>query len=303
LLDINDLFGFSVLNKNIELVYIFAIVLGLIIGSFLNVVIHRLPKMLMSDWSQDCVNFLGEQDKSFTYKAAEPTKPYNLSLPASSCPNCNHKITTLENIPILSYIFLKGKCSECKIKISIRYPFIELLSGILSLVVVFQFGLTIQSLFALLLTWNLIALSGIDFDHQYLPDSLTLPFIWLGLLLNTFHLYTDLNSAVIGAIAGYLSLWFIYHLFKIVTKKEGMGFGDFKLLALFGAWFGWQSLAAIIMLSSIAGAVIGIGLIIFKNQTLSKKIPFGPYLAIAGWIFMLWGEKINSMYLQYVGLS
>ena len=259
--------------------------------------------MLMSDWSLDCVNFLGEQDKTFTYKAANLAQPYNLAIPASSCPNCNHKITALENIPIISYTFLKGKCSECKTKISIRYPFIELLSGILSLVVVLHFGLTIQSLFALLLTWNLIALSGIDFDHQYLPDSLTLPFIWLGLFLNTFHLYTDLNSAVIGAIAGYLSLWFIYHLFKIVTKKEGMGYGDFKLLALFGAWFGWQSLAAIIMLSSIAGAVIGIGLIIFKNQTLSKKIPFGPYLAIAGWIFMLWGEKINSMYLQYVGLS
>lgn len=293
----------DLLSQSISLVSLFAIVIGLIFGSFLNVVIHRLPKMLITEWSQDCVNFLGEQDKKFNYKTSATTSPYNLAIPASSCPNCNHKITALENIPILSYLFLKGRCSECKTGISIRYPLIELLSGVLTLIVILQYGLTFQALFALLLTWNLIALSGIDFDHQYLPDSLTLPFIWLGLFLNTFNLYTDLNSAVIGAIGGYLSLWTIYHLFKLITKKEGMGFGDFKLLAIFGAWFGWQSLAAIIMLSSIAGAIIGIGLILFKKQSFSKKIPFGPYLAIAGWIFMLWGEKINSIYLQYVGLS
>lgn len=293
----------DLLSQSISLVSIFAIVIGLIFGSFLNVVIHRLPKMLITEWSQDCVNFLGEQDKKFNYKTSATTSPYNLAVPASSCPNCNHKITALENIPVLSYLFLKGRCSECKTGISIRYPLIELLSGVLTLIVILQYGLTFQALFALLLTWNLITLSGIDFDHQYLPDSLTLPFIWLGLFLNTFNLYTDLNSAVIGAIGGYLSLWTIYHLFKLITKKEGMGFGDFKLLAIFGAWFGWQSLAAIIMLSSIAGAIIGIGLILFKKQSFSKKIPFGPYLAIAGWIFMLWGEKINSIYLQYVGLS
>lgn len=293
----------DLLSHGISLVSIFAIVIGLIFGSFLNVVIHRLPKMLIAEWSQDCVNFLGEQDKKFNYKTSATTSPYNLAIPASSCPNCNHKISALENIPVLSYLFLKGRCSECKTGISIRYPLIELLSGVLTLIVILQYGLTFQALFALLLTWNLIALSGIDFDHQYLPDSLTLPFIWLGLFLNTFNLYTDLNSAVVGAIGGYLSLWTIYHLFKLITKKEGMGFGDFKLLAIFGAWFGWQSLAAIIMLSSIAGAIIGIGLILFKKQSFSKKIPFGPYLAIAGWIFMLWGEKINSIYLQYVGLS
>lgn len=293
----------DLLNHSLGLVSVFAVVIGLTIGSFLNVVIHRLPKMLIREWSHDCINFLGEQDENFTYKKNTSTTPYNLALPASSCPNCGHKITIIENIPVLSYLFLKGRCSECKTKISFRYPLIEIFSGILTFIVVLHFGLTLQALFALFLTWNLIALSGIDFDHQYLPDSLTLPFIWLGLFLNSFNLYTDLNSAVIGAIAGYLSLWSIYQLFKLITKKEGMGFGDFKLLAVFGAWFGWQSLAAIIMLSSIAGAIIGIGLILIKNQTLSKKIPFGPYLAIAGWIFMLWGENINSIYLQYVGLN
>lgn len=304
MLDINGILDFSALNQELGLIYLFATIIGLIIGSFLNVVIHRLPKMLMSEWSQDCINFLGEQDSEFHYKKLSPTiAPYNLAVPSSSCPQCNHKITALENIPVISYIFLKGKCSQCKTPISIRYPFIELLTGILSLAVVLHFGLSLQALFALLLTWNLIALSGIDYDHQYLPDSMTLPFIWFGLLLNSFNTYTDLNSAVIGAVAGYLSLWSIYHLFKLVTKKEGMGFGDFKLLALFGAWFGWQSLAAIIMLSSIAGAIIGIGLIVFKQQTMSKKIPFGPYLAIAGWVFMIWGETINLTYLEYVGIQ
>ncbi|VAW91815.1 Leader peptidase (Prepilin peptidase) / N-methyltransferase [hydrothermal vent metagenome] len=291
------------LNQTPILVAIVTVVIGLIFGSFLNVVIHRLPKMLMREWSEDCIGFLSEQDKTFSYKQATLANPYNLAVPGSSCPNCDHKITLLENIPVLSYLFLKGRCSQCSIKISPRYPFIELLTSLLTLAVVLQFGLNWQTFFALILTWNLIALSGIDFDHQYLPDNLTLPFIWLGLLLNIFNLYTDINSAVIGAIAGYLSLWTVYQLFKLVTKKEGMGFGDFKLLAVFGAWFGWQSLGVIIILSSIAGAIIGIGLILFKNQSLSKKIPFGPYLAIAGWIFMLWGETINSAYLHYVGLS
>lgn len=291
------------LNQAPTLVAIFAIILGLIFGSFLNVVIHRLPKMLMREWSQDCVGFLVEQDKAFTYKQTVLPHPYNLAIPASSCPNCNHKITVLENIPVLSYLFLKGKCSQCKTKISLRYPFIELLTSVLTLAVVLHYGLNWQAFFALALTWNLIALSGIDFDHQYLPDNLTLPFVWLGLLLNLFNLYTDINSAVIGAIVGYLSLWTVYQLFKLATKKEGMGYGDFKLLALFGAWFGWQSLGAIIILSSIAGALIGISLILFKNQSACKKIPFGPYLAIAGWIFMLWGETINSSYLQYTGLN
>ncbi len=285
------------------LVYLFAIVLGLIIGSFLNVVIYRLPKMLIHDWSQDCVNFLGEQDKDFSYKKTALDTPFNLAYPPSTCPHCQHRISAIENIPIISYLFLKGRCHKCKTAISLRYPLFELLTGIITFMVVWQFGLSWQTFFALLLSWNLIALSGIDFDHQYLPDSLTLPFLWLGLLLNSFNLYVDLHSAVIGAIAGYLSLWLVFHIFKFITKKEGMGYGDFKLLALFGAWFGWQSLAAIILLSSIAGAFIGIGLIVFKNQSLSKKIPFGPYLAIAGWIFLLFGDAINSRYLQYVGLQ
>lgn len=285
------------------LVYLFAVILGLIIGSFLNVVIYRLPKMLIHNWSDDCINFLAEQDKDFNYKKSSLASPFNLAYPASSCPQCNHKISAIENIPVLSYLFLKGQCRECKTKISKRYPFVEILTAIVTFMVVWHFGLSWQSLFALLLSWNLIALSGIDYDHQYLPDSLTLPFIWLGLLLNSFNLYVDLHSAVIGAISGYLSLWLVFHIFKFITKKEGMGFGDFKLLALFGAWFGWQSIAAIILLSSVAGAFIGVSLIIFKKQTISKKIPFGPYLAMAGWLFMLYGEAINTWYLRFVGLQ
>ena len=283
--------------------YLFALILGLIIGSFLNVVIYRLPIMLIDGWKQDCVNFLSEQDKAFTYKYRKPDSPFNLATPSSSCPQCQHKISALENIPILSYLFLKGRCKNCKAKIPLRYPSIELLSGLITLTVVYYLGISWQSLFALVLSWNLIAMSGIDYDHQYLPDSLTLPFIWAGLLINSFSIFIDLQSAVIGAIAGYMILWLVYHVFKLITKKEGMGYGDFKLLALFGAWFGWQSLAAIIILSSLAGAIIGIGLIIFKKQSISKKIPFGPYLAVAGWIFMLWGQSINSWYLNYVGLS
>ncbi len=293
----------EVLQHTPVLLGVFTIILGLIFGSFLNVVIYRLPKILIREWSRDCISFLAEQDKAFAFTPTTETEPFTLSIPSSRCPHCGHKITILENIPVLSYLFLKGRCRQCKTKISLRYPFIELLTGLLTLVVVLQLGVNWQSFFALLLTWNLIALSGIDFDHQYLPDNLTLPFIWLGLFINLFNLYTDINSAVIGAIAGYLVLWTVYQLFKLVTKKEGMGYGDFKLLALFGAWFGWQSLGFIIILSSVAGSIIGIALIIFKNQSLSKKIPFGPYLAIAGWIFMLWGKQMNETYLQYIGLN
>lgn len=292
----------DLISQNFWLLIVFSVSFGLIFGSFLNVVIHRLPKMLIREWSNDCISFLTEQDSSFNYKTRPVNTTYNLSIPASSCPHCGHRISALENIPVLSYLFLKGRCSECKTKISLRYPAIELLTAALTVTVVLQFGLTLQGLFAVLLTCNLIALSGIDMDHQYLPDNLTLPFIWLGLFLNSFNLFVDLHSAVIGAIAGYLSLWIVYQVFKLLTKKEGMGYGDFKLLALFGAWFGWQSIPLIIVLSSVAGAVIGISLIIFKNQSLGKKIPFGPYLAIAGWIFMLWGNAINTWYLHYVAV-
>jgi len=293
----------ELLSQNFWLLVLFSLSIGLILGSFLNVVIYRLPKMLMHEWSHDCVNFLTEQDDNFSYKTAKIDTPFNLAIPSSSCPHCNHKITVLENIPLISYLFLGGKCSQCKTKISIRYPFVELLTGILTVIVIIQLGLTWQSFAALFLTWNLIALSGIDFDHQYLPDNLTLPFIWLGLFLNSFNLFVSLHSAVIGAIAGYLCLWLVYQIFKLLTKKEGMGYGDFKLLALLGAWFGWQALPAIILLSSVAGAIIGVSLILFKNQNLSKKIPFGPYLAFAGWVYLLWGDNINAYYLQSVGLN
>lgn len=284
------------------LYYLVIIILGLTIGSFLNVVIHRLPKMMKQQWTADCIGFLAEQDKSFKYQAAEISQTYNLATPRSACPHCGHKITALENIPVVSYLFLKGQCRKCKAPISIRYPLIELLTAILSLIVAIKLGVSLQGIFAIILTWNLIALSFIDYDTQYLPDNMTLPFLWLGIFININYGFVDLQSSVIGAISGYLILWSVYHLFKLITKKEGMGFGDFKLLALLGAWFGWQALPAIIILSSVVGAMTGVILITFKNHERSKPIPFGPYLAIAGFIIMLWGQQINQAYLNWVGL-
>jgi len=273
-------------------------ILGLLVGSFLNVVILRVPQMLERQWRSHCAELQAGDNAE-----AEPeTEPFNLITPPSHCPKCNHRIGALENIPILSYLMLKGKCRGCGTTISPRYPLIEATSAALSMAVAWHFGFTWEGGAALLLTWALIALSVIDFDHQLLPDNITLPFLWLGLSINLFGLFCDLQSAVIGALAGYLSLWSIYQLFKWITGKEGMGYGDFKLLAMLGAWLGWQYLLPIILLSSVVGAVTGLALIALRGRDKNIPIPFGPYLAVAGWIVLLWGEQITGAYLTWMGI-
>ena len=269
-----------------------AAALGLIIGSFLNVVIHRTPIVLMRNWQRDCRDLTGQAES-----AATPEK-YNLVTPRSRCPHCGHAITALENIPVISYLWLRGKCSACREPISLRYPFVELLSAVLAAVTAWHFGFNAAGIAAIVLTWTLVALAFIDIDHQLLPDVMVLPFVWAGLLLNLFNVFTPLPDAVIGAAAGYLSLWLVFHLFKLITRKEGMGYGDFKLFALFGAWLGWQSLPLIILLASFIGALIGISLIVFQGRDRAKPLPFGPYLAAAGWVAMLWGDEIMRQYLQ-----
>jgi len=271
---------------------LFVAVLGLIIGSFLNVVIHRMPIMLMRNWQQDCQDMVGQATSPITHDK------FNLATPRSRCPHCGHAITTLENIPVVSFLWLRGKCSECRKPISLRYPFVEILSATLAAITAWHFGFNGAGIAAITLTWLLIALAFIDIDHQLLPDVMVLPFLWVGLLLNLFNIFTTLPQAVVGAVAGYLSLWLVFHLFKLITGKEGMGYGDFKLFALFGAWLGWQSLPLIILLSSFIGALIGISLIVFQGRDRAKPLPFGPYLAAAGWVAMLWGDEIMRQYLQ-----
>jgi leader peptidase (prepilin peptidase) / N-methyltransferase len=278
---------------------IFAIVVGLIgllVGSFLNVVIYRLPIMMQQSWRKDCQEYLGLEVE------LQANEPFNLVLPLSRCPSCNAPIKPYQNIPVISYVFLKGKCANCENPISLRYPIIEAFTALLSFIIALHFGFTPQTGYALLLTWSLIALSFIDIDHHLLPDSITLPVLWLGLFLSIFDLFTDSHASIIGAVAGYLVLWSIFHLFKLLTGKEGMGYGDFKLLALLGAWLGWQSLPAIILLSSLVGALMGITLIIFSRHDRNTAIPFGPYLAAAGWIALIWGNDINQFYLDIAGL-
>ncbi|NOQ65244.1 MAG: prepilin peptidase [Methyloprofundus sp.] len=289
--------SFAIILNSPALLGFFVAIIGLMVGSFLNVVIYRLPVMMKRDWKKECQEFL---ELPITDQDAVP---FNLALPRSRCPNCNSGIHWYQNIPVFSYLFLRGKCANCQVGISLRYPLVEAFTAIASVVVAYQLGGGLQTLFALLLTWALIALSGIDIDHQLLPDDITLPMLWLGILLNIFNIFTDPVSSIIGAIAGYLALWSIYKLFKLVTGKEGMGYGDFKLLALFGAWLGWQYLPQIILMSSIVGAIIGTAMIILVKRDKSVPIPFGPYLAIAGWIALLWGDEINTLYLTSVGLQ
>jgi leader peptidase (prepilin peptidase)/N-methyltransferase len=274
-----------------------ATLLGFTVGSFLNVVAYRLPIMLERDWKGQCRELLQLPTEGGS------DAPLNLSRPRSFCPNCNHKITALENIPVLSYLFLRGRCSQCDCAISIRYPIVEALTALLSIIVAWHFGPTWQGAAALFLTWVLIALSLIDIDHQLLPDNIVLPAIWVGLFLSLFTIFTDPESAILGALCGYLSLWSIFKLFKLVTGKEGMGYGDFKLLALFGAWQGWQFLLQIVLLSSLVGALFGMAMILFRGRDRTLPIPFGPYLAAAGWISLLWGQQINNLYLQWAGLA
>ena len=266
-------------------------IVGLCIGSFLNVVIHRLPKMLDRGWREQCAELSGEPPPELP--------PYNLVTPRSQCPACGHRITAFENIPVLSFLFLRGRCSACAAPISARYPFIELLTGALTIAAVLRFGVTPTAAAACLLIWSLIALTFIDFDTQLLPDSITLPLLWSGLLANVvgFVPGVSLRDAVVGAIAGYVALWTIYWLFKLVRGKEGMGYGDFKLLAALGAWLGWQMLPLIVLLSSFVGALIGIGLVVFRGRDHQIPLAFGPYLAIAGVIALFFGRSLVSLYL------
>ncbi|WP_194720687.1 prepilin peptidase [Noviherbaspirillum malthae] len=270
---------------------VFAGVLGLLIGSFLNVVIHRVPRMMQR-----------ESDNYVAHESGKPlphTDRYNLMVPRSACPHCGHRITAMENIPVLSYLVLRGKCAECKAPISARYPAVELLTGALSAFLIWRFGSGLAGLATLLFAWLLIAMTFIDADTQLLPDDLTLPLLWCGLLVNLNGTFVPLSDAVIGAAAGYLVLWSVYWLFKLATGKEGMGYGDFKLLAALGAWLGWKMLPVIILLSSLVGAAVGIALIAFAKHGRNNPIPFGPYLAVAGMIALLYGKQLTQAYLGF----
>ena len=265
-------------------------ILGLLIGSFLNVVIHRLPIMLERSWQAEYADYFGNTEPG------PPVEPYNLMVPRSACPHCGHAITALENIPIISWLWLRGRCRSCQAPISARYPLVELLTGLASLTIAWFFPVSAATFAALLLTWFLIAMTFIDLDKMLLPDQLTLPLLWLGLLLNIGGMFTSLSDAVIGAAAGYLILWSVYWGFKLLTGKEGMGYGDFKLLAAFGAWFGWQYLPLILIISSLVGAIFGITMIALRRHQQANPMPFGPYLCMAGWIALLWGKNILAWY-------
>lgn len=279
----------SLLQQNQTLFISISAIFGLMMGSFLNVVIYRLPKMMEQEWHHNCLELQG--------KEIPQTTKFTLAQPRSVCPHCGHKIKAYENIPVISYLFLKGRCSACKAHISLRYPFIEILSASLLGLVSWKFGYSYTSLFAAAFTLGLIALTFIDFDTQLLPDDITLPLLWLGLLFNINYGFTDLKSAVIGAMAGYLVLWSVFWLFKILRGKEGMGYGDFKLLAAIGAWFGWKLLPAVILLSSTLGAVIGIALIALTKRNKDVPMPFGPFLAIGGIAALFYGQQLANLYL------
>ncbi|MCQ4346122.1 A24 family peptidase [Pseudomonas stutzeri] len=270
--------------------------LGLLVGSFLNVVVYRLPIMMQREWQAQAREVLELPE-------AEPVERFNLLLPDSSCPHCGHRIRPWENVPLLSWLALRGRCAACRAPIGKRYPLVELACGLLSGFVAWHFGFTWQAGAALLLSWGLLAMSLIDADHQLLPDVLVLPLLWLGLIVNQSGLFASPSDAFWGAVAGYLSLWSVYWLFKLATGKEGMGHGDFKLLAMLGAWGGWQILPLTILLSSVVGAVLGILILRLRGAESGTPLPFGPYLAVAGWIALLWGEQITSGYLQFAGFG
>jgi leader peptidase (prepilin peptidase) / N-methyltransferase len=286
---------FQLLNDSAPLFIFVSGLLGLLVGSFLNVVIYRLPKIMEREWREQCAE-LNEQPHT------EPATTFNLITPRSACPKCGHKLGALENIPLISYLALRGKCRQCGTPISIRYPVVEALSCALSAYAAWHFGFGLAALGAILFVWALIALTFIDFDTQLLPDDITLPLLWLGILLNMFNTFTTLNNAIAGAMTGYLVLWSVYWLFKLVTGKEGMGYGDFKLLAAIGAWLGWSVMPLVIMLSSVVGAVVGITLIIAARHGRNIPIPFGPYLAGGGLIALFWGEQLTQAYLQLLAV-
>jgi leader peptidase (prepilin peptidase)/N-methyltransferase len=266
---------------------------GLAVGSFLNVVIHRLPLMMERAWQTECAELRGETPPEL--------EPLSLATPRSRCPACAHAISALENVPVISWLVLRGRCSACQAPISVRYPIVEALTGLLSAFIAWHFGFAWMTAGALLFLWAMVALTFIDIDTQLLPDSITLPLLWVGLLFNLGNAFTDLSSAVIGAVAGYLSLWLVYWGFKLATGKEGMGYGDFKLLGAIGAWLGWQMLPLIILLSSFVGAIVGVALIVIARRGRNVPIPFGPYLATAGVIALLWGKPLTESYLRILG--
>lgn len=273
------------------------VVLGLLVGSFLNVVAYRIPLMMQREWEDQCRELL---NSAANEKPGEDR--LNIVTPASRCPQCGHKIRPIENIPVISYLFLRGRCAECKTRIPVKYPLVELFTGITAGILALHFGFGWPLVGALVFTWLLIAMSVIDIEHQLLPDSLTLLLLWSGLVLSLKPTFIPPEQAIIGAAAGYLSLWIVYHLFRLLTGKEGMGYGDFKLLAACGAWMGWKMLPLIILLSSFVGAIVGVAMILILGRDRQLPIPFGPYIAAAGWIALLWGDEIIQSYLQFSGL-
>lgn len=275
---------------------------GLLVGSFLNVVIYRIPVILDNEWREAATDILEEQGIKVEKPETAESSPFNLVVPRSACPSCGHQITALENVPIISYLFLGGKCSGCKNPISIRYPLIELLTGLLFAFSAYHFGWSYQSGATIVLCSFLIALIFIDIDRKLLPDNLVYPLLWIGLIVNIDSTFVSLEESVIGALAGYLTLWSIFWLFKLATGKEGMGYGDFKLLGALGAWLGWKMLPLIIMLSSVVGAVLGILILVISKKGRETTLPFGPYLAIAGLVALFWGELIVEQYLTLMGL-
>lgn len=329
----------ELLTQTPPLLYAVVALFALAVGSFLNVVIHRLPLMMEAEWRRECAHLAEAQAQAQAQAQAEaeavaaataaavgqtatgpspapapstapplaspagPSTPLSLARPGSHCPHCGHRIRATENIPLLSYLLLRGRCSACQQPISPRYPLVEVLTALLSVLVVWRLGLTWESAAALLLTWGLIALAFIDLDTQLLPDSITLPLLWLGLLISLDHWFVTPSEAILGAALAYLFLWTVYQLFKLATGREGMGYGDFKLLAVFGAWLGWQALPLILILSSVVGAVIGMILLARSSRDRHTPLPFGPYLAAAGWISLLWGESISGAYLHWSGLG
>ena len=294
-----------VLETHLAVLITICLIFGLLVGSFLNVVIFRYPIMLFREWEEMAKDILKERG----FKISAPKEPFdkqpekfNLVVPRSACPECGHKITSMENIPLISYLLLKGKCRKCKNPISIRYPFVELLTGICFALTASYFGFGWPLLAALIITGYFVAMSFIDIDHQILPDTMTLPLVWFALFCSVQSLFIPLQDAVIGAIVGYLILWSIYWLFKLITGKEGMGYGDFKLLAVIGALVGWQQVGLVVILSAGVGAIIGGLLLAIQGKGKETKIPFGPYLAVAGWITLLWGDAIIAQYMQFAGL-
>ena len=280
----------ALIQQHSTIYIILASLLGLLVGSFLNVVIHRLPIMMEMDWREQCASLTSTGN-------TEKTTKYNLITPRSTCPHCQKTIAAWHNIPVISFLLLGGRCKECKASISWRYPTVEIISAFLVGLTAYKFGFSISTLAASVFALALLTLTFIDLDTQLLPDVITLPLLWLGLLFNLYGGFTDIQSAIIGAVAGYLTLWIVYWLFKLVTGKEGMGYGDFKMLAAIGAWFGWAMLPAVILLSSIAGSIIGIGLIIFAKKGRNTAIPFGPYLALGGIAALFWGTQLSHLYL------